>query len=1083
MKKQFLLGLMAMSLPLSSWAQTGAMQATITTNTWEYDGGSRKPVISVSSDKGDVGTMYEITYSRTNGNGTVENLSLSDVKDAGAYTATVKGTGLIDFYTPTTVTFTITPKPLTTVSVSSMTKVYGDGDDKIKFENITFTGLVAETTAEKENAIKCLKYERIEGHEGVNAGEEIWVNVNGQTDKADAEKTESNYTYNATTPVVGVVTITKRPLTVSLSDTDKKKTYDATPTTISDFVDKVQLDGVYSNQQVKVTVTEKNSLEEVINAATYNLTVALEGNNEVNKNYVIEDGSLTFEIERATLEITPNSTPITVTYGEKDVTEQFDLVFVDAEDEKVVNSYVMRVSGDGTVAATNNVAKLYKKVGDDFEPVNGENGVPNYTISYTETAVTVNPKAIIGSWIDIADENLTYQGQLFNATSKLVVKDGDYTLVEDTDYEIVETVPAAGNDRNGIDANTNFTVKITGKGNYGGEEIESEKEFEIAKADLTITAKATNEEEGILWTREYNGKEIQDDLTKQFNFDGFKGADKTAEDINLKMKRRYSNPSVGKYVVRAYNNGKEVSSTANLFTNYNIIYNENEQKFEITPKALTYYIEAKEVPYTGTEQTPGYNVVTEGFLPGDSWESVARTETSAIVKPVIKVKAGEDTRNAGVKELYVENEQDVALGSNYKITHETDEDGKLTIKPGTVTITAPSIPLNFGDAIPTADDLAKLVQSSAQTSIKNTPSVADDRRALRVVMTLTIDGEDAEAGESGDYDINVGFKAYSDLTEAEKTELAGYGYEGDKAIETLLANYGHDSEDYGDNFVINNGVLSIGVVNELTLDGSIEKAEDVEEGAEVPENLMTVAEKVEKYNGATIKKVTITNLRNFIGVASGASEEPNLIEAEKWYTLALPFDVTVRELSKAFGYAIVNVPNIENTTKNAAYFRLEMQKVPANTLLAFKVDSNMVWKDEMAVTFESKKIVAPAGEYSVENGNADKAGNEFRVVYEKELINDARDWYMYTNGGLFYSSATSKDVVIYPLNGYVHAASDNARIFMQEADGTTTAINAITGESIKNAAEGWYSVDGVKLNAQPTKKGIYINNGKKVVIK
>ena len=31
--------------------------------------------------------------------------------------------------------------------------------------------------------------------------------------------------------------------------------------------------------------------------------------------------------------------------------------------------------------------------------------------------------------------------------------------------------------------------------------------------------------------------------------------------------------------------------------------------------------------------------------------------------------------------------------------------------------------------------------------------------------------------------------------------------------------------------------------------------------------------------------------------------------------------------------------------------------------------------------------------------------------------------------------------------------------------------------------EGWYTVDGMKLDAAPTQKGVYINNGKKVVVK
>ena len=31
--------------------------------------------------------------------------------------------------------------------------------------------------------------------------------------------------------------------------------------------------------------------------------------------------------------------------------------------------------------------------------------------------------------------------------------------------------------------------------------------------------------------------------------------------------------------------------------------------------------------------------------------------------------------------------------------------------------------------------------------------------------------------------------------------------------------------------------------------------------------------------------------------------------------------------------------------------------------------------------------------------------------------------------------------------------------------------------------ENWYTLDGVRLSGKPTKKGMYINNGKKVIVK
>ena len=53
------------------------------------------------------------------------------------------------------------------------------------------------------------------------------------------------------------------------------------------------------------------------------------------------------------------------------------------------------------------------------------------------------------------------------------------------------------------------------------------------------------------------------------------------------------------------------------------------------------------------------------------------------------------------------------------------------------------------------------------------------------------------------------------------------------------------------------------------------------------------------------------------------------------------------------------------------------------------------------------------------------------------------------------------------------------------ANGQTTAIGTLdtkTGEMTFDS-EAWYTLDGVRLSGKPTKKGLYINNGKKIVIK
>ena len=47
----------------------------------------------------------------------------------------------------------------------------------------------------------------------------------------------------------------------------------------------------------------------------------------------------------------------------------------------------------------------------------------------------------------------------------------------------------------------------------------------------------------------------------------------------------------------------------------------------------------------------------------------------------------------------------------------------------------------------------------------------------------------------------------------------------------------------------------------------------------------------------------------------------------------------------------------------------------------------------------------------------------------------------------------------------------------------TGAAGTVLGVAGMYAAEAWYTVDGRKLYGEPTQKGVYIVNGRKVVIK
>ena len=58
-----------------------------------------------------------------------------------------------------------------------------------------------------------------------------------------------------------------------------------------------------------------------------------------------------------------------------------------------------------------------------------------------------------------------------------------------------------------------------------------------------------------------------------------------------------------------------------------------------------------------------------------------------------------------------------------------------------------------------------------------------------------------------------------------------------------------------------------------------------------------------------------------------------------------------------------------------------------------------------------------------------------------------------------------------------------ARRFVLDFDGdVVTSIDGICIDDGRTA-EGWYSLDGRRLDRKPTRKGVYIHNGNKVIVK
>ena len=206
------------------------------------------------------------------------------------------------------------------------------------------------------------------------------------------------------------------------------------------------------------------------------------------------------------------------------------------------------------------------------------------------------------------------------------------------------------------------------------------------------------------------------------------------------------------------------------------------------------------------------------------------------------------------------------------------------------------------------------------------------------------------------------------------------------------------------------------------------------------------------------------------------------LRAGQWNMMVLPFATTVPALSAVMkpnnatpGYAIVNVLN-SATTSSDVRFELTMGAIPANTPFLIKTAAEV---DLNTITAANVKIVAPTGD---EVTGATYNGVTFMGIYHDKADLEDGEMTIKTDKK-YYGARTGAN--LRPFEAYLTGVTVGARIFIEDLDENgTTAIKELNVDTMKAyAVDGWYTLNGVKLQAAPTEKGVYINNGKKVVIK
>ena len=732
-------------------------------------------------------------------------------------------------------------------------------------------------------------------------------------------------------------------------------------------------------------------------------------------------------------------------------------------------------------------------------------------------SITAKPFTAANISIDDITAIMTYSGDAYKPA--VTVKDNTLaatptTLALGQDYTVVYT--------ENINAGTNTGVAtVTGKGNYSGASIV--KNFSIDQAPLIVTP---------VLEKDYDGTTTlpATEAATSFTYQGWK-----------------KNDSKALVTACPANSALTVTSAAIYADTYELTIN-NAGDFTITgnnykvlPQKGTFTIKPIDLAIAVTSETKAYGVApTKAITKTGTTKVIAGTDDWELIQAVVEVTVAETPEASGTNKgkykmtpaakanPYNATTQAVEYNT-FEAKLKTLNSYKVTWTPGYLAIT--KAPLYVGLDETKYTTLSKIydgkqVEVAAPTKAQLlVTGLLNDDTADKVIkidgaLGITVENNAAKVGKynitvtgvtADNYEIVPITSQYEITQKALKVTVYDQTFVKDKALNlntTLFDVEGLASTDEADEVikltttVPTSGdpavISSIGVYQINAVDVGTAKSKYANYAVTVKNSDGT-----KTYGTATVVAagaLTIDDSKDMkaaLAAANGTDQtitfSARSLTADSWNVMVLPFNTTVSEVSRALGYAVIDVLD-ETATDGNVHFNIHLGEIKANTPFMFKVDGEKNNLNQVVVL--SKEIVYDADNADADavkidaDGNpyvADKAGNKLVGFYGINNAVAAGEYYLGKEDGKVTwkpAGATGATVKNGERAKLVMASGSEARqIIIEEPDGTVTAISAINVDNVVNAKGSWYTLSGMKLEGQPTEKGVYINNGKKVVIK
>ena len=463
--------------------------------------------------------------------------------------------------------------------------------------------------------------------------------------------------------------------------------------------------------------------------------------------------------------------------------------------------------------------------------------------------------------------------------------------------------------------------------------------------------------------------------------------------------------------------------------NYNITYTNGT--LEITPAAATVAADAKTKVYGDAE--PTYTATVTGLK---------NNEAASVLTYTFSRATGE---NVGEYTITPAGE---ATQGNYTVTYAT---GKLTITKAAANVKADDKTKGYGDADPAF--------TATVTGLKNGDAAS--------VLTYTFSRAEGENVNAGGYTI----------TPAGNAEQGNYTvtYATGKLTITPKA--------------INDGTNPAeGIDVDITYDGGTNYTVVVKQGEktlvkdtdyELPEGSENQYDDADGNHVITIKGKDGSNYTGsfkatYIKLTFWDTTPDASSTSETWAAVYYNATQNLKVSNEFDAYYVTNLAN--NTLTLTKVDVSEVSYIPANQPVLLIGEATSKLQGFTVKTYSGSEVSIPA---SGEGSNLLKV-----VTDEGGLAVALTQVYIFSQGEFVLTKAGTMSKGKFYLENPNYSTPAPSRSIIRITTEGTTGIN--TAQYIDNDSQHsdtWYTIGGQKLHKKPTRKGIYLQNGKKVVIK